>query len=51
MEEGTVIPMPTGYRMSEAATRIIAKIEGLDFNQQITILRRVVVDMGIDPLI
>ncbi|AFZ45309.1 Orange carotenoid-binding protein [Halothece sp. PCC 7418] len=50
MEDGTVIPMPYGYRMSEKGTQTLAKIEWLEFNQQITILRRIVVDMGVDPL-
>jgi hypothetical protein len=50
MEDGTVIPMPQGYKMSPAASEIVSKLEQLDFNQQITILRQVVVNMGIDPL-
>lgn len=50
MAEGTVIPIPSGYQMSEKATQIVAKVERLEFNQQITVLRRAVVDMGVDPL-
>lgn len=50
MEDGTVIPMPIGYEMSAKAKQALAKIEWLEFNQQITILRRIVVDMGVDPL-
>ena len=50
MEDGTVIPMPSAYQMSEQGAQIITKLEQLDFNQQITALRRIVVDMGIDPL-
>lgn len=50
MEDGTVIPMPSGYQLSAKGKQVIAKIEWLEFNQQITILRRIVVDMGIDPL-
>ncbi|PSO48714.1 MAG: Orange carotenoid protein [Cyanobacteria bacterium SW_9_44_58] len=50
MEEGIVIPMPTGYQMSKAAAQLVAKAESLEFNQQITVLRRMVVDMGIDAL-
>lgn len=48
MEDGTVIPMPSGYQLSQAGKQVIGKIQNLDFNQQITILRRCVVDMGID---
>jgi len=50
MAEGTVIPMPPGYQLSAKGKQVLAKIEWLEFNQQITILRRIVVDMGIDPL-
>ncbi len=50
MEEGTVIPMPNGYKLSEQGKQLFAKIQQLEFNQQITILRRVVVDMGADAL-
>ncbi len=48
MEEGTVVPMPSGYQLSKAGKQVIGKIQNLDFNQQITILRRCVVDMGVD---
>lgn len=48
MEDGTVIPMPSGYQLSQEGRQVIGKIENLDFNQQITILRRCVVDMGVD---
>jgi len=50
MEEGTVVPMPSGYQLSSKGNQVIAKIEWLNFNQQITLLRRTVVDMGVDPL-
>jgi len=50
MEDGTVIPMPNGYHMSEAANQVVATMERLEFNQQITILRRVVMNMGVDAL-
>jgi hypothetical protein len=50
MEDGTVIPMPSGYQLSQAGRQTIGKLENLDFNQQITILRRCVVDMGVDAL-
>lgn len=50
MEDGTVIPMPAGYKMSPAASEVLSKLEQVDFNQQITILRQVVVNMGVDPL-
>ena len=48
MEDGTVVPMPSGYQLSKTGKQVIGKIQNLDFNQQITILRRCVVDMGVD---
>jgi hypothetical protein len=51
MDEGTVIPVPSYYKMSDAATRIFGQISKLEFGQQITVMRQMVVDMGVDPLI
>ncbi|MDB9314714.1 orange carotenoid protein N-terminal domain-containing protein [Spirulina sp. CS-785/01] len=50
MVEGTVIPVPTYYRMSEPALRLLDAIGRLEFGQQITVLRNAVADMGFDPL-
>ncbi|NEO27902.1 MAG: Orange carotenoid protein [Kamptonema sp. SIO4C4] len=50
MVEGTVIPVPTYYRMTEPALRVLDAIGRLEFGQQITVLRNAVADMGIDPL-
>jgi hypothetical protein len=47
---GEVVPMPTNYQLSDAGTRVFAQIAALEFNQQITILRQIVVKMGFDPL-
>jgi hypothetical protein len=46
MREGTVVPVPTGYKLSRDADRTFAAIKALDFGQQITVLRKIVVDMG-----
>jgi hypothetical protein len=46
MREGTVVPVPTGYQLSRDADRTFASIKALDFGQQITVLRKIVVDMG-----
>jgi len=51
MEDGTVVPMPSGYQMSKQGTQFVAKVEWLEFNQQITVLRRAVVDMGVDAFV
>lgn len=50
MKEGKVVPVPADYQMSSNAKNVLANIEKLEFNQQITLLRKVVSDMGIDPL-
>ncbi len=50
MDEGTVIPVPSYYELSQAGIRVFAQIAGLEFGQQITVMRQVVVAMGVDPL-
>ncbi len=49
MEEGTVAPIPEGYRLSANASAVLQAIRNLDPGQQITVLRNAVVDMGFDP--
>jgi Orange carotenoid protein, N-terminal/Nuclear transport factor 2 (NTF2) domain len=48
MEQGTVAPIPEGYRLSANATAVLQAIRGLDPGQQITVLRNSVLDMGFD---
>ncbi|MCW6035744.1 Orange carotenoid protein [Spirulina subsalsa FACHB-351] len=50
MEEGTVIPVPSGYTMSDGVLKAFDVLQRLEFGQQITVLRNAVVDMGVDPL-
>lgn len=50
MTEGTVIPVPDYYRLSEAGLRTLESLTRLEFNQQITVMRNMVIDMGVDPL-
>ncbi len=50
MKQGFVVPVPPGYRLSRDADRVFEAIKALDFGQQITVLRNVVVNMGVDPL-
>ncbi|MCM1984335.1 orange carotenoid protein N-terminal domain-containing protein [Lyngbya confervoides] len=49
MEAGEVIPVPESYRLSRDASIVFSQISALDFNQQITVLRQAVVQMGYDP--
>ncbi|WP_017304959.1 orange carotenoid protein N-terminal domain-containing protein [Spirulina subsalsa] len=50
MEEGTVIPVPSGYTMSDSVLKVFDALQRLEFGQQITVLRNAVVEMGVDPL-
>lgn len=49
MKQGFVAPIPSGYKMSEEATKVLEIIKQLDAGQQITVLRNTVVHMGYDP--
>jgi hypothetical protein len=50
MRTGEVVPVPTFYKLSQAALGVFGQISRLEFNQQITVLRQAVVDMGVDPI-
>jgi hypothetical protein len=49
MQEGTVAPIPSGYKLSANASAVLQTIRELDPGQQITVLRNAVVGMGFDP--
>jgi hypothetical protein len=46
METGEIIPMPKDYQLDEKANTLLAAIETLDFEQQITFLRKIVSPTG-----
>jgi len=46
MEQGTVAPIPEGYKLSANASAVLQAIQNLDPGQQITVLRNAVADMG-----
>ncbi len=48
MEEGSVAPIPEGYKLSANAAAVLQSIRTLESGQQITVLRNAVVDMGFD---
>jgi hypothetical protein len=50
MKAGFVIPVPPNYKLSQQANAVLGAIQSLEFNQQITVLRNAVADMGVDPL-
>jgi len=51
MDEGTVVPVPDYYKLSDAGMQLFGTISRLDFGQQITVMRQMVVAMGVDPLV
>lgn len=46
MDEGTIIPMPSDYKISGQAEEVFNKIKGMEFQQQITLFRDYVGPMG-----
>ncbi len=50
MRIGYVIPVPSYYQLSQQASQTLVAIQSLSFNEQITVLRNAVCDMGVDPL-
>jgi Orange carotenoid protein, N-terminal/Nuclear transport factor 2 (NTF2) domain len=48
MAQGTVAPIPAGYKLSANAAAVLQAIRTLEPGQQITVLRNAVVDMGYD---
>lgn len=48
MTEGIIIPMPENYELSDTENEWLGAIELLDFEQQITVLRDIANDMGVD---
>ncbi|MEH2229159.1 MAG: orange carotenoid protein N-terminal domain-containing protein [Nostoc sp.] len=46
MENGTIIPVPDDYQLPSEAKALFGKIQGLEFEQQITLFRDYVSPMG-----
>lgn len=49
IEEGDIVPMPTFHQLSVSGSQVLTSIEVLNVGQQITVLRNVVANMGVDP--
>ena len=49
MDQGTIIPMPSDYKLSSQAEQVFNAIKGIDFEQQITLFRDYVSPMGAEP--
>ncbi|MBF2026202.1 MAG: Orange carotenoid protein [Oscillatoriales cyanobacterium C42_A2020_001] len=50
MRQGIVVPMPADYSASTDAYQTLEALKQLDMGQQITVLRNIVIEMGVDPL-
>ncbi len=50
MTKGEIVPVPSYYNLSQSGSNVFSQIAKLEFGQQITILRKFVVEMGVDPL-
>ncbi len=46
MENGTIIPVPPDYELPQEGKDLLARIESMDFQQQIDFLRGAVLPMG-----
>lgn len=49
MDEKTIIPMPENYQVSQEGNAWLGELEGLEFQQQITVLRSIASNMGAEP--
>ena len=50
MTAGEIISIPSYYNLPSNTLEVFNKIAQLEFGQQITLLRKFVVEMGVDPL-
>ena len=49
MDRTEIIPMPEDYKLEAEATKCLTQLQQLEHSQQITVLRNLVADMGVDP--
>jgi Orange carotenoid protein, N-terminal len=49
MDRSEIIPMPENYPVAAQALEVMKQLQQLEHSQQITILRDLVADMGVDP--
>jgi Orange carotenoid protein, N-terminal len=50
MDRNEIIPMPDDYSLESQATEWFQKLQRFEHSKQLTILRDLVADMGVDPL-
>jgi hypothetical protein len=49
MDRTEIIPMPNSYTLEPQASQCLQQLQQLDHSQQITVLRDLVANMGVDP--
>lgn len=49
MDRSEIIPMPEDYPVEAQAAEVMKQLQQLEHSEQITILRDLVADMGVDP--
>lgn len=49
MDKGEIIPMPDHYKLTDQGQDLLAAIESMDFEEQITVLRNAADSMGSAP--
>ncbi len=49
MDRTEIVPMPDNYNLEPQASECLQKLQQLDHSQQITVLRDLVANMGVDP--
>jgi Orange carotenoid protein, N-terminal len=49
MDRSEIIPMPENYMLEAQASQCLQQLQELDHSEQITVLRDLVVNMGVDP--
>jgi hypothetical protein len=49
MDNSEIIPMPEAYTLEPQAAQCLTQLQQLDHSEQITILRNLVAEMGVDP--
>ncbi|MBV9390073.1 MAG: Orange carotenoid protein [Chroococcidiopsidaceae cyanobacterium CP_BM_ER_R8_30] len=46
MENGTIIPLPSDYKLPDETQEFVSEIKNLDFEQRLNFMRSVVIEMG-----
>jgi hypothetical protein len=49
IDNSEIIPMPEAYALEPQASQCLSQLQQLDHSEQITILRSLVAEMGVDP--